>query len=83
MLERSISASFSYYLGTIQWFDTKKITPRWEFGLGLSYTTFEFGDLSIKETFEVDSTSIAPTAEPFAKFGTGDSLYDILYTVRT
>jgi hypothetical protein len=28
-------------------FDAKDITPRYEFGFGLSYTTFEFSDLSI------------------------------------
>jgi hypothetical protein len=28
-------------------FDAKDITPRYEFGFGLSYTTFEYSDLSI------------------------------------
>ncbi|EIW74755.1 glycoside hydrolase family 3 protein [Coniophora puteana RWD-64-598 SS2] len=30
-----------------RWFDYKNITPRYEFGYGLSYTTFEFSDLAI------------------------------------
>jgi beta-glucosidase len=28
-------------------FDTKKITPRFEFGFGLSYTEFQYSDLNI------------------------------------
>ncbi|KAK7462217.1 hypothetical protein VKT23_007822 [Stygiomarasmius scandens] len=30
-----------------RWFDAKNITPRYEFGFGLSYTTFDYSDLSI------------------------------------
>ncbi|KAF7338183.1 putative beta-glucosidase [Mycena venus] len=64
-----------------KWFDAKKISPRWEFGLGLSYTTFKFGTLSIAKTFKADTTSVQPTAEPFAKQSDpGSSMYDILYT---
>jgi beta-glucosidase len=29
-----------------RWFDTKKITPQFAFGHGLSYTTFEYGKIS-------------------------------------
>jgi beta-glucosidase len=31
-----------------RWFDAKKITPRYEFGFGLSYSTFAYSSLSIK-----------------------------------
>ncbi|KAJ7181505.1 putative beta-glucosidase [Mycena crocata] len=64
-----------------KWFDAKNITPRWEFGFGMSYTTFKFGELSVAKTFKADSTSIQPTAEPFHDpAGPGSSMYDILYT---
>ncbi|KAG0137433.1 glycoside hydrolase family 3 protein [Tuber indicum] len=33
-----------------RYFDKKDITPRYEFGFGMSYTTFEFSDLNIVRT---------------------------------
>ncbi|CAE6537469.1 unnamed protein product [Rhizoctonia solani] len=33
-----------------RWFDAKNITPRYEFGFGLSYTTFEYSGLKISRT---------------------------------
>ncbi|KAJ7492261.1 glycoside hydrolase family 3 C-terminal domain-containing protein [Mycena latifolia] len=65
-----------------KWFDAKNITPRWEFGFGMSYTAFRFGNLSIKKTFKEDTTSIQPTAESFVRSHAehGSSMYDILYT---
>lgn len=36
-----------------RWFDTKKIVPQYPFGYGLSYTHFEFSELSTdKETYQ-------------------------------
>ncbi len=37
-----------------RWFDENKIKPRYEFGYGLSYTTFEFSDMIL----DVDKKSI-------------------------
>ncbi|KAJ7109836.1 putative beta-glucosidase [Mycena epipterygia] len=64
-----------------KWFDAKNITPRWEFGFGMSYTTFKFGNLSLTATFKADKTSIQPTAESFVQSShAGNSMYDVLYT---
>lgn len=68
----------------LQWFDAKRIEPRFEFGFGMSYTTFKFGDVTIEETFEADNSSIQPTAEKFDKStGQGDSVYDTMLTITT
>ncbi|KAL8762145.1 MAG: hypothetical protein Q9184_001801 [Pyrenodesmia sp. 2 TL-2023] len=40
-------------------FDKENITPRYEFGFGLSYTTFEFSNLTLTET-KAKSASPAP-----------------------
>jgi len=32
-----------------RWFDAKNITPRFEFGFGMSYTTFEYSNLNIEK----------------------------------
>ncbi|KAH7924395.1 family 3 glycoside hydrolase [Leucogyrophana mollusca] len=37
-----------------RWFDAMNITPRYEFGFGLSYTTFEFSVLSITKVSPPD-----------------------------
>ncbi|ORY67003.1 glycoside hydrolase family 3 protein [Pseudomassariella vexata] len=57
--------------------DAKNITPRYEFGFGLSYTTFSFSD--IKTTLSNSSTAAYPT-QPIAVGGQKD-LWDILATV--
>ncbi|EPQ26186.1 uncharacterized protein PFL1_06122 [Pseudozyma flocculosa PF-1] len=70
-----------------KWFDAKNIEPLYEFGFGMSYSSFEYGDsLRIEETFEADESSVQKTNEkwmaPEGSFAAqGSSLYDTLLTV--
>ncbi|KAK4698909.1 beta-glucosidase, partial [Phenoliferia sp. Uapishka_3] len=50
-----------------RWFDAKDITPRFEFGFGLSYTTFEYSALSI--------------ASASTRYRRGLSLLDVAYSI--
>jgi len=55
-------------------FDQANITPRFEFGFGLSYTTFTYSSLQISQSGLTNGTSV-PTP------GGLTSLYDIVATV--
>ncbi|KAJ5771043.1 uncharacterized protein N7511_003094 [Penicillium nucicola] len=61
-------------------FESKNITPRYEFGFGLSYTSFEYSSLSVTKTKKANSAAKYPSG-PIEQGGQVD-LWDILAQVK-
>ncbi|XP_014550271.1 glycoside hydrolase family 3 protein [Bipolaris victoriae FI3] len=62
-------------------FDDHNITPRFEFGFGLTYTTFEYASLSIALTNLGANASALPPSAPVSQGGI-ESLWDVLVAVK-
>ena len=64
-----------------RWFSAHNITPRFEFGYGLVYSTFNYSNINIESVYIPDNTSVQQTHEPFEGFNGTNSLYDTLAVV--
>ena len=58
-----------------KWFDAKNITPRYEFGYGLSYTNFTYSNLSLKAAFTSAAAVNAAKASAGTQPGGESGLY--------
>ena len=62
-------------------FDALNITPRFEFGFGLTYTTFEYADLKLNLTAQGVNASTLPPKAPVSEGGS-EALWDTLATIQ-
>ncbi|ODN90828.1 hypothetical protein L198_06145 [Cryptococcus wingfieldii CBS 7118] len=64
-----------------KYFDTHNISPRFEFGFGLSYTSFEMAGLELRKEFREEE--VGGRGKKMSEVSEGEGgLYEILYVAR-
>jgi beta-glucosidase len=61
-------------------FESRNVTPRYEFGFGLSYTSFEYGSLSVTKTKKGNNAAKYPSGA--IEHGGQVDLWDVLARVK-
>ena len=64
-----------------RWFSAHNITPRFEFGYGLSYSQFNYSGIDVRDVYVADNSTIQKTNEPFEGSDGTNSLYDVIAEV--
>ena len=64
-----------------RWFSAHNITPRFEFGYGLSYSQFNYSSIGVRDVSVADNSTIQKTNEPFEGSDGTNSLYDVIAEV--
>lgn len=64
-----------------RWFSAHGITPRFEFGYGLSYSSFNYSNIAVMEVTIPDNTTVQKANEPFEGSDGTNSLYDVILVV--
>ncbi|KAI6854115.1 glycoside hydrolase family 3 protein [Hortaea werneckii] len=64
-----------------RYFDKHNITPRYEFGYGLSYSSFDYSDISV-ECHDDTAPEYVPSTTNTTTQGGDSALWEALYTVK-